>query len=143
MLKKLLPTLLPYLLELGLARKQTPKRLGLYAIGAGFIGVAAIFALIALHQALSALCGTMATNLYFAAGFLVIGGLAILIAWLWKRQQRKNDPLAHLEEYFALAQETFDDMQKNVTEFTEKHSGKILLGTAIAAFILGKSARKK
>lgn len=137
---------------MGLQRKQ-PQRMVLSLIAAVLILIAAIFALIALHQYLliEQLLPIYQVNGLFALGFVLVALICLLVSAAKKRQAKTHPLLADIGKTAGDMKETAQYHLKNqahelqyLTERgIQRNAGKVLGAAIVAGLIMGIRAGRK
>lgn len=152
LLRKTIISLIPFAVEMGVKKSQTPKNIALKLLGAVLFGIGAIFGLIALHQFLCKSFSPPEVNLQFAGGFAVLG--LVCFAIVFSRAKSRHKPtllnassLAEIPEGIKnTAQSAVENaarLQKGIKQNLHNHTGTYLLGAAVLGLLLGARTRGK
>lgn len=110
-----------------------PRKLGKRMLAFSLLGLAVLFTLIALHQYLSQLIGSVYTNLGFAAGITLIALILYLSIYL-KEKTPKNEIGEQMKTVGRY-------VNKQSQYILYKHPDKILLSAAILGLLFGYKMR--
>lgn len=125
-------------------KNRPPSHLGLKIVAAILLGLAVIFALIALHGYLRLFLPGMAVNALFAGGFALLAlGILAGVRIAQKRYQppalgeKLRDDVDHA--FVAPFVKLQDDIERNV----QQHEKSWLLAAAVLGILLGARTRGK
>lgn len=139
---------LPILIRIMRSPSVSPEKIKLKLIPIVFFALGILFALITLHIYLKQQYGSMYANLYFAIAFIVLGlGYKLYLYYKLKAKEKvyQNANLTDkaIRETSQLTGFDENSLKNTIDYLANNHAKKVLLGTVIIGFLLGKNAFKK
>ncbi|WP_147404744.1 hypothetical protein [Otariodibacter oris] len=123
----------------------TPEKLKLRFVPVVFFALGILFALITLHIYLKQQYGSMYANLYFAIAFIVLGlCYKLYLSYKLKAKEKvyKNANLTDkaIRETSQLTGFDENSLKNTIGYLANNHAKKVLLGTIVVGFLLGKGS---
>lgn len=129
---------------LRMGQKQRPPRyIALKIVAAILIGVAAIFALIALHGYLHLHFSGIATNAIFAGGFAVIALGVLLGVRIAQNRYRAPSLGEHMRDEVSKTGAQIAGLHRDVYKNIARNEKTWLLAAAVIGIMMGANARGK
>ena len=124
-------------------KNRPPRHLGLKIVAVILLGVAVIFALVALHGYLRLHFSAVLTNAIFAGGFALLALGILLGVHMAQRRYQPPTLAAQMREETRSVKAQFAGMQNDLQRSWHEHEKTWLLGAAVLGVLLGAQTRGK
>ncbi len=137
--------ILPILIRIVRSPSVSASKIKLMFIPIVFFALGILFALITLHIYLKQQYGSIYANLYFSVGFIILGlCYRFYLSYKVKAKEKiyKNANLTDkaIRETSQLTGFDENSLKNTVNYLVNNHGRKLLLGTIVLGFLLGKGS---